>query len=95
MTVAATLLSHALYLLTIAVLLVGGSVLGIVWCKNVFRAGSKLVAALCGCSGFNTFSAECGARSGNSVTWDGARKVIDLVLEEGHCVGAAKREGLL
>jgi hypothetical protein len=65
------------------------------WCKEVFRAGSKLIACICTGDGRHTFSAQCGARAMNSVAWSIAEEAIDSLLGGGHCANAAKKEGLL
>lgn len=88
-----TVLAHALYLVTIICVLVLGILLDIRWCKNVFRAGSKLVAAIAGGSGFATFSAECGARG--HPFFRACRRGIDAIFGRGHCEQAARKEGLL
>ena len=62
------------------------------YAKNLFRALDKTTAALLGCSGRYSLSAECGAAAGG---WKARlRPAIDWLLEPGHCDGAAKREGL-
>lgn len=88
-----TLLAHLLGFLVIVTLLVVGIALHVQWCKNVFRAGSKLIAALCGGSGFASFSAECGARG--TPFFLAARRVVDAIFGKGHCERAALKEGLL
>lgn len=67
--------------------------LGCAYARNIFRAADKLAAAAGGKSGYYTVSAECGA----SKTKLGAvgRALIDSVFGQGHCVEAAKDEGLL
>lgn len=66
-----------------------------VWCKNVFRAGSKLTAAVFTGDDRFTFSAQCGRRRRDSFAWDIAAGVIDAFLGDGHCINAARGEGLL
>lgn len=77
----------------IAVMLMLGILLGSAWSKNVFRAGDKTLAAVLGFSGFHSLSAECGA--GGSVLCRALRPMIDFAFGEGHCIGAARNEGLL
>jgi|LakMenEpi03Aug12_release.lakeMendotaPanAssembly.Ray.scaffolds.fasta_scaffold852294_2 hypothetical protein len=59
--------------------------------KDVLRAMDKLLAALCGFSGYFTLSAECGVAT--EQPWAGLRWVLDKI-QAGHCEGAAKNEGL-
>lgn len=87
------LAAHALYAVVIPVTLLIGVVFGSVWAKNIFRAGDKTVAAVLGFSGFYSLSAECGA--GVTRGCKVGRVLIDAVFGAGHCVGAAKDEGLL
>lgn len=58
--------------------------------KNVLRAMDKVLAAVCGFSGYYTFSAECGVATGQP--WAAIRRLLDLI-QPGHCEGAAKNEG--
>lgn len=60
--------------------------------KDVLRAMDKTLAAVLGFSGFFTLSAECGVATGAPWTW--LRAALDLI-QPGHCVGAARNEGLL
>lgn len=60
-----------------------------IW-KPVGRAMDKLLAAILGFSGNHTLSAELGA----STDYRWLRKFLDL-FEAGHCMKAAKSEGLL
>lgn len=85
--------AHLLYCLIIVLLLLLGIALGSAWAKNVFRAGDKTLAAVLGFSGFHSLSAECGA--GDSLLCRALLPVIDHVFGEGHCIGAARNEGLL
>lgn len=60
--------------------------------KNVLRAMDKVLAAVCGFSGYFTFSAELAF-----ATWRPfvvIRWLLDKI-EAGHCAGAAKNEGLV
>lgn len=59
--------------------------------KDVLRAMDKVLAAVCGFSGYFTLSAECGAS--NDQPWIGLRKILDMIQAD-HCEGAAKSEGL-
>lgn len=60
--------------------------------KDVLRAMDKVLAAVCGFSGYFTFSAELGV---DDRKWCRAiRWLLDLI-QPGHCVEAARREGLL
>jgi hypothetical protein len=63
------------------------------YCKNVFRAGDKTLAAVLGADGFHTISALCGA--GTAWYHRAGRFVIDKAFGAGHCEGAARKEGLL
>lgn len=67
---------------------------GRTYCKNLFRAGDKTLAAFLGFSGYATLSAECGrlAATGGP-TWPA--RVLDFFFGKGHCVGAALNEKLL
>lgn len=58
--------------------------------KDVLRAMDKVMAAVCGFSGFYTLSAECGVSTSG---WPAAlRTMLDLI-QPGHCAGAAVNEG--
>lgn len=59
--------------------------------KDVLRAMDKVLAAVCGFSGYFTLSAECGVS--NDQPWIGLRKILDMIQAD-HCEGAAKNEGL-
>lgn len=83
---------------TLACLAAGGaSLLAIIfewqeYGKNLLRAMDKVLAALVGFDGYHTLSAECGVSShplARALRW-----VLDLI-QAGHCVEAAKNEGLL
>jgi len=63
------------------------------YAKNLLRSLDRLGAALVGFSGAYTVSAECGARTDCAVCML-VCKFLDLI-QPGHCVGAAKKEGLL
>jgi len=63
-----------------------------VYAKDVLRAMDKLLAAVLGFSGFFTLSAECGVSSDQP--WIGLRWILDKI-QAGHCLGAAKNEGLI
>lgn len=60
--------------------------------KDVLRAMDKTLAAVVGFDGYHTLSAECGVATAQP--WIALRKGLDLI-QPGHCVGAAKKEGLL
>lgn len=60
--------------------------------KNLLRAMDKTLAALLGFTGYYTLSAECGVSPHPLAIL--LRKALDLI-DDGHCVGAAKNEGLL
>lgn len=60
------------------------------YARNCLRALDKAAASYLGFSGRYTVSAECGA----SAKWRALGFVIDLLLGNGHCADAAKREGL-
>lgn len=60
--------------------------------KDVLRAMDKLLAAVFGFSGFFTLSAECGVAK--EAPWVQLRWILDKI-QEGHCIGAAKNEGLI
>lgn len=61
--------------------------------KDVLRAMDKVLAAVCGFSGYYTFSAELGvnvvSRFGFDYQW--IRWVLDWIQAD-HCLGAAKNE---
>ena len=62
------------------------------YAKTVLSAMDKVMAALFGFDGKHTFSAECGADNRwwcKAVVW-----TLDRV-QKGHCLEAAKKEGLL
>jgi hypothetical protein len=59
--------------------------------KNVLRAMDKVLAAVCGFSGYYTFSAECGVATARPWTW--IRWLLDKI-QPGHCEGAAVNEKL-
>lgn len=60
--------------------------------KNLLRAMDKVLAALVGFDGYHTLSAECGVSTHPLAVL--LRRALDLI-QPGHCVGAAKNEGLL
>lgn len=60
--------------------------------KDVLRAMDKVLAAVCGFSGYFTLSAECGVATNQP--WTGLRWVLDKI-QAGHCEGAARNEGLI
>ena len=60
-----------------------------IW-RPVGKAMDKLLAALMGYSGNNTLSAELGA----STDYRWLRRILDTI-QSGHCVGAARNEGLI
>jgi hypothetical protein len=59
--------------------------------KDVLRAMDKVLAAVCGFSGFFTLSAECGIAYEPPWTW--LRWLLNKI-QAGHCEGAAINEGL-
>lgn len=59
--------------------------------KNVLRAMDKTLAAVCGFSGYFTLSAECGVTE--KQPWVLLKRLLDL-LQQDHCIGAARNEGL-
>jgi len=59
--------------------------------KDVLRAMDKVLAAVCGFSGYFTLSAECGIAKDQP--WIGLRKILDMIQAD-HCEGAAIKEGL-
>lgn len=59
--------------------------------KDVLRAMDKVLAAVCGFSGYFTLSAECGIAKDQP--WIGLRKILDMIQAD-HCEGAARHEGL-
>jgi hypothetical protein len=63
-----------------------------VYAKNMLRAMDKLTASLFGFDGYHTLSAECGASSCKPCEW-----LCWFLgkIQPGHCVGAARDEGLL
>lgn len=60
--------------------------------KDVLRAMDKTLAAVLGFSGFFTLSAECGVSTHPLAVL--LRRALDLI-QPGHCIEAAKHEGLL
>lgn len=64
------------------------------YARNLLRAQDKLAAALMGWSGYNTVSAECGARETTCKFCTILCKFLN-VIQKGHCEGAAKNEGLI
>jgi len=60
--------------------------------KSVLRAMDKVLASVLGFSGYFTLSAECGIATDQP--WTGLRWMLDKI-QVGHCVGAAKSEGLV
>lgn len=78
-----------------AALVFGAAVLEISWCRNVFRAWDYLGAALLGGDGQHSISAYCGVaiHQGGALRFVGY--AIDRLFGQGHCVGAARQEGLL
>lgn len=79
-------------IVTLAVILFGGKAVQQGYGKNVLRAMDKVLAALCGFSGFYTFSAECGIATVQP--WATVRRLLDFI-QPGHCEGAATKEGLI
>ena len=57
--------------------------------KDVLRAMDKVLASVCGFSGYFTLSAECGIAT--KQPWTGLRWTLDKI-QAGHCLGAAKNE---
>jgi len=62
--------------------------------KDLLRAMDKLGAALLGWGGRYTVSAECGSRRADCRLCRFVCRLLN-VIDPGHCVGAAKREGAL
>lgn len=62
--------------------------------KDLLRAMDKLGAALLGWGGRYTVSAECGSRRADCRLCRFVCRLLN-VIDPGHCVGAAKREGVL
>ena len=86
-------LLHVAGILAVPALLLLGIAAGSEWCKNLFRAGDKTVAAFFGWDGFHTVSAQCGAST--RFLPQAVGSLIDLAFGEGHCEQAARKEGLL
>lgn len=82
-----------LTLTVVAALLLLGIVAKLTWCKDVFRAGDKTLAAVLGGNGFYTISAHCGG--GEKWYHRAGRVVIDGIFGTGHCADAAVRENLI
>ena len=59
--------------------------------KNVLRAMDKVLAAVCGFSGYYTFSAELAYTDWPPFVF--IRRMLDKI-QPGHCSGAAVNEGL-
>lgn len=60
--------------------------------KDVLRAMDKLLAAVLGFSGFYTLSAECGVTE--KQPWILLKNLLNKI-QQNHCEGAAKNEGLI
>lgn len=60
--------------------------------KNVLRAMDKTLASVLGFDGYHTLSAECGISK--KQPWIALKWILDNI-QEGHCEGAAKNEGLM
>lgn len=63
------------------------------YAKDLLRAMDKVGAALLGWGGRYTVSAECGSRRAGCLLCKFVCPILHLI-DPGHCVGAAKREGL-
>lgn len=61
------------------------------YAKDVLRAMDKVLAAVCGFSGYYTLSAECGVATDKP--WTILRWMLNKI-QSGHCEGAAINEGL-
>lgn len=91
-------LSVLAVIVAVPLLLIVGASLGSIWCKNVFRAGDKTLAAFLGFNGFFTLSAECGRCQvhDSSRLWGTyVRFAIDSIFGKGHCIKAAIKEKLV
>ena len=60
--------------------------------KDVLRAMDKVLAAVCGFSGYFTLSAECGVTE--KQPWVLLKNLLNKI-QQNHCEGAAKNEGLI
>lgn len=63
------------------------------YARNCLRALDKAAAAYLGFSGRYTVSAECGVHTHGWRAW--LRAAIDLLLGDGHCAAAARKEELI
>ena len=57
--------------------------------KDVLRAMDKVLASVCGFSGYFTLSAECGVTE--KQPWVLLKNLLNMI-QKGHCEGAAKSE---
>lgn len=75
----------AAILVSLAAILLEENVYG----KDVLRAMDKVLAAVCGFSGYFTLSAECGVAK--KAPWTCLRWLLDKIQKD-HCIVAARKE---